>query len=1061
VLAFGGPPPGAPAGLLVAGEAIAVGFCAWLLVSAVCLGRCFGVLPEARGLVTSGPFGVVRHPLYLGEIGACAGLALAAPSARNAAAVGAVLIAQTVRMHLEERALRAAFPEYATYAARTPRLIPAPASAGRLVARLRGERSFARRGASLKASSLLALIAAALLAAACVAEAASHRRHGHAPVKHARIHGLVAPAQLEPANGAHVEQVPTLAWSPVGGAVEYEYQVSADPSFDSIVLGSGKGRGTSTTHNLAATLAQTVTDGTYYWRVRGLTATKEPGPWSATRGLVKSWSATPRLLGPPDGEAITWPSKPLVLRWSPVPDATEYIVTIATDPALSNNVLGSATSPVKTSGTVFALPGTLASGRYYWAITPLDAASHRGATSSVASFSWSWPTTTTTQVNDLNPNPQVFDPQFSWAPIPGAARYEVEVNSAVEFPAGSKWCCSERTLGTSLSPTENLANNEYYWRVRAIDASGNAGVWNVGPSFTKAFDSVTPTIPNLTLNDEHGNALPAGTSTDTPIVTWSAVPGAASYEVQVTQFIEPFGCDWSAPEPAKRQTFQTASLAWTPLGPDSEHIGPSAWPRPRNDNSQLAEGGASWCLRVLARADADAMRNQVVSEWTQLGGINRPAFSFANQPSPGAPTTGLETLASDYVLPAAGSTQAHTPLFTWQRVPGASSYFVVVARDSGFTHVVDVANTIIPAYAPPLGEEEPLDDETTSYHWAVVPVTAQGEEFHEPPLEDAPQTFNKSSVPPTPQAPLNGATVSDQPTFRWTPAEGALNYTLQVSEDPTFGNPIDNVRTDSTAYTSSSTYPSDVTLYWRVRANDANSHTEGLHWSAVQTFRRTLPAPAPAPGNSTRSETIPALSWSPVSGATAYDVHVEQPDGTNKDFTVDSTAFSPSEWGGPGIWRWQARAEFPTAGFGSVASGYFDPQPIAHLFAAPAGATGTKAGSRVVISWRPDPVAREYEVQVATSDTFTFASTIESERLDGVSWAPDVDLSVPANKGTLYWRVAAIDVRGNLSPFAMGSFLAPRTAAKCRVVRVTIRHAGRRKTVTRCAGSAHKKRKKH
>jgi protein-S-isoprenylcysteine O-methyltransferase Ste14 len=37
-----------------------------------------------------------------------------------------LLTAQLVRMRLEERALELEFPEYAAYAAHTPRLIPVP-----------------------------------------------------------------------------------------------------------------------------------------------------------------------------------------------------------------------------------------------------------------------------------------------------------------------------------------------------------------------------------------------------------------------------------------------------------------------------------------------------------------------------------------------------------------------------------------------------------------------------------------------------------------------------------------------------------------------------------------------------------------------------------------------------------------------------------------------------------------------------------------------------------------------------------------------------------------------
>lgn len=88
------------------------------------LGRSFSILPEARKLVTHGPYRVVRHPLYAAELFAVAGIAMQHWSWWVALMVVAQLAVLLGRMHFEEQVLGAEFPEYAAYRARTKRLIP-------------------------------------------------------------------------------------------------------------------------------------------------------------------------------------------------------------------------------------------------------------------------------------------------------------------------------------------------------------------------------------------------------------------------------------------------------------------------------------------------------------------------------------------------------------------------------------------------------------------------------------------------------------------------------------------------------------------------------------------------------------------------------------------------------------------------------------------------------------------------------------------------------------------------------------------------------------------------
>lgn len=80
----------------------------------VYMGRRFGILPANRGIVSKGPFALIRHPIYLGWFLLSMGLALAYPSARNFACVALAVPFMAWRIVLEERVLMED-REYRTY----------------------------------------------------------------------------------------------------------------------------------------------------------------------------------------------------------------------------------------------------------------------------------------------------------------------------------------------------------------------------------------------------------------------------------------------------------------------------------------------------------------------------------------------------------------------------------------------------------------------------------------------------------------------------------------------------------------------------------------------------------------------------------------------------------------------------------------------------------------------------------------------------------------------------------------------------------------------------------
>jgi protein-S-isoprenylcysteine O-methyltransferase Ste14 len=91
---------------------------AWQAWAKLTLGRSFGLLPAHRGVVTSGPYALVRHPIYLGYLVAHIGFLLANFSGRNAVVLAVLYGLQVTRMVLEERVLYGASAEYRAYTQR-------------------------------------------------------------------------------------------------------------------------------------------------------------------------------------------------------------------------------------------------------------------------------------------------------------------------------------------------------------------------------------------------------------------------------------------------------------------------------------------------------------------------------------------------------------------------------------------------------------------------------------------------------------------------------------------------------------------------------------------------------------------------------------------------------------------------------------------------------------------------------------------------------------------------------------------------------------------------------
>jgi protein-S-isoprenylcysteine O-methyltransferase Ste14 len=80
--------------------------------------------PTEGGLVTTGPYRWVRHPIYTAVCVFTWACVIGHPTVFALGAAGIVTLGGGLRMLAEEELLRKRYPEYAEYAQRTKRMVP-------------------------------------------------------------------------------------------------------------------------------------------------------------------------------------------------------------------------------------------------------------------------------------------------------------------------------------------------------------------------------------------------------------------------------------------------------------------------------------------------------------------------------------------------------------------------------------------------------------------------------------------------------------------------------------------------------------------------------------------------------------------------------------------------------------------------------------------------------------------------------------------------------------------------------------------------------------------------
>jgi hypothetical protein len=579
------------------------------------------------------------------------------------------------------------------------------------------------------------------------------------------------PTPAAPADTAkNVSLTPTLSWNAVTGAATYHVQVSISSGFVTTLVDDSTL--TVTSKQLSGLLNNTA----YYWRVRA----KNAGGWGSystaqSFTTVAAVPAAPTLAVPADTAKNV--SLTPTLSWNAVTGATTYHVQVSISSGFATVLVDDSTQ----TGTSKQVSGLANGTPHYWRVRGKNAGGW-GAYSTARMF------TTVIAVAAAPTLASPADaatgigvsPTLSWNAATGAASYCLQVSTSNSF--ASTVFDQANLTGTSQQIT-GLANyTQYFWRVSATNVGGTSG-WSTIRSFT-TIDAVL-SAPTLSSPTDGATGV-----SKTPTLSWNAVTGATSYQVQVS-----------------------TSSSFASFVVDQSGI-----------------TGTSYNLTGLS--DSTVYYWKVSASNAAGAGSASATRSFRTA---GAPPAG--PAAPTLQAPANGATGIDaSPTLSWNAVTGASSYRLQVSTSNTFSATVFDQPNLAGTSKQVTGLAN-----NTPHYWRVNATNAAGTSAWS---TTGSFTTMVAGGPPPPdlQTPLNGtAGVPTNLTLTWNIAPFATSYHLQVSTNPGFTTTAYDVGGITSTSYGLSGLAVNTTYYWRVSSNGAGG--EGA-FSSARSFKTTAVASA-------------------------------------------------------------------------------------------------------------------------------------------------------------------------------------------------------------------------